>query len=255
MKKLSIVFNIILVAFAAVFFLSCGGPTPSVIFMSPKNGEEFYKDEDISIKLKVADVKGKEVTVRLYAEELLLTEITDGNYDYDIPAGIIKPGKHTIKAIAETKTGKTGEGVREIIINNENFQSDSYVSFFTGDIPPQWKAIEWNITFGGMDDLYCISTNVTDNIIYTPKNCNKISFYLQGWGLVKFMINNNVFAKIDVRASDFGPGLFYDQKWKRYEFTFPKGLHSFSWILDFYDDGYGAGGHIDLDQIIFSTVE
>jgi len=248
MKKLSIVFHTILVAFTAILFFSCGGPTPSVIFMSPKNGEEFCKDEDISIKLEVADVKGKEVTVRLYAEELLLTGINDGNYNYDIPAGTIEPGKHTIKAIAETKTGKTGESVREIIINNVNFQSDSYVSFFTGDIPPQWNATGWNITFGGVDDLYCITSNVKDNLIFTPKRCNKISFYLKGWGLIQFSINNKKIEDIPLGVGDF------EQHWTRFEYSFPIGLHKFEWQLVFNED-YPISRNVCLDQIIFSTVE
>ena len=248
MKKLSIVFHTILVAFAVVFFFSCGGPTPSVIFMSPKNGEEFCKDEDISILLEVADVKGKEVTVRLYAEELLLTEINDGNYDYDIPAGTIEPGKHTITATAETKTGKKGESLRQIIINNVNFQSDSYVSFFSGNIPPQWNAIGWNITFGGVDDLYCITANGEDNIIYTSKRCNKISFYLKGWGLIRFSINNKKIEDIPLEDGDL------PQPWTRFEFTFPIGLHKFEWQL-VSNDHFSVSRNVCLDQIIFSTVE
>ena len=248
MKKSSIVFHTILAAFASVFFFSCGGTTPSIVFMSPKNGEEFCKDEDISIQLAVADVKGKEVTVRLYAEELLLTEINEGNYDYDIPAGTIEPGKHTIKAVAETKTGKTGESVREIIINNVNFQSDSFVSFSNNTIPPQWKATGWNITYGGVDDLFCITANGKDNIIYTPKRCNKISFYLKGWGLIQFSINNQRIEEIPLGVGDF------PQPWTRYEFTFPMGLHTFTWQLIFNED-FPISRNVCLDQIIFSTVE
>ena len=250
MNKLFIFFKTMPVVFATILFFSCGRPAPSITFLTPTNDREYYKDEDIPIKVMVGDCKGKDLNVGIYAGDSLLKELTATPYYYDIPAGTLNPGKHTIKVIVETKSGKKGESVIQVNVKNEYIQSADFFSFFNGTIPSQWNAIGWEINSRGVDDLYYISTQVKDNSLYTLKKCNKISFYLKGWGEVQFLINMQVFEKFLLRAGDYGGAVYFDQPWTRYEFTFPTGLYSFTWKCI-----YMPGSNVGLDLIMFSTVE
>jgi hypothetical protein len=187
----------------------------------------------------------------VYVKDTFIGELNAPPYNFEIPARTLSPGIHTIKVTALTKKGKKAEAFRKVNILNETFESDDYVAFRNGKIPAQWSAFGWTINSpGGYNDFYYVSTNEKVNSISTNKTCNKIVFYLKGWGKINFYINSGVYKEIEV-GSHADPTYGFDQDWTRYEFTFPLGLHNFSWKNDEYY--YISSKAVGLDEIRFYT--
>ena len=242
------IFKNAIAMFTLLFIYSCGGPTPTVTITSPRNDQKFYKDVDIPVDVIISDDKGKTTTVQLFADNKWADTLYKAPFKFSIPAEILEPGNHSIKVIAETKSGKQSELTRKIKIIDEKWQSDDFVSFRFGTVPPEWKLVGWEISSDGQDDKYCITTQgATINSVSTAKKCNKVAFYLKGYGEIQFCLNGGVYKTIPVRLGEGHDEVYLDMPWTRFEFSFPSEIYNISWK----NIPSVSTGIVGLDNIIF----
>lgn len=225
MNKLILFSRNFCVAFALLLVFSCGETIPNIIFTTPQNEQEYFKDKDIDVKIILADTKGKKFTVQLYIDDNFLCESSNSPYYFIIKAGEVLPGKHIIKI----KT--TGvEALRTIKILEAESESPDFVTFTDGIIPLEWAVKNWNInTSDGVDDHFSLFTMTNAAKASTSKTCNKISFYLKGTGIVQFYVDKEIYEIIDL--SEENSRNFATLNWKLYEFSFSKFYHTFAWEL------------------------
>jgi hypothetical protein len=240
MNKLFLILRNITVAFVLLLTFSRCETIPTIIFTTPQDKQEYFKNEEIEIKVIIADTKGKSFPVQLYIDDILFGELLHTPYYFTIKAGSLLPKEHIIKI---TTTGT--EAFRSIKIKDVNSESDDFVTFTNGIIPAEWTVTNWNInTLTGVDDNFSITTMLVGAQVSTNKKCSKISFYMKGTGVVDLYLDNpNIpWQTITLGAGDpLNPG---KQDWILYEFTFPNINHTFTWK-------FVSGTMVGLDAIRF----
>jgi len=242
MNNLLLIFRNFCVVFALLMFFSCGEIIPGISITSPQNEQEYFKDEDIDIKTIITDTKGKSFDVQLYVDDEFMDEVSSAPYYFTIKAGKVLPGKHTLKI---TTAGV--EAFRTIIVKEANSESDDFVTFEGGIIPLEWSVKDWYInTGGGYDDNYSLFTMTSGATVSTTKTCNKISFYMKGYGTISFYLDNHDKPFETIILGEGDPHNPEPQDWKLYEFDCPKRFHTFAWVFDF-------GSTARLDAIRFEN--
>ena len=238
MKRIPLFFRNIIFFLPFFLFFSCTDPIPNIIVTSPQDGEEYFRDQDIEIKVILIDTKGKSFTVRLFIDDLIFNELSEAPYHFTIKAGKIKSGDHTIKICAEGV-----EVFRKIIIHKAASESPDFVTFTNGNIPPEWTVHNWTISQSdGFDDNFSIASALHGAHVKTVKTCNRLSFYLKGAATINFYLGETLWEVIDNNTENQnGPTLL---EWKLYEFSFERKCYVFTWKLM-------SGLPINLDAIQF----
>jgi hypothetical protein len=222
-----------------LLFFSCEN-TPSIIFTSKKKKKKFYKDEDIEVKVIIADVKNKKPNVQLFVDHLFIDELSNTPYLFTIPAGTVQPGKHFLKI----RTMGV-DSLRTITINEASSESDDYVTFTDGIIPPEWSVKDWMVSVSeGYDDNFSLFAIKNGAQVTTHKICSNIQFFLKGNGTIYLYMDDfqlpwqtitlNLDSKFDIQP----------QIWTLYEFECPYFFHTFTWEL--------GSGRVNFDAIRFA---
>jgi hypothetical protein len=241
MSKLPTILRTILIALPILFIFSCKDPVPTILFTTPQDKQKYFKDEEISIKVILADTKDKVFDVQLFVDGILFGEASNSPYYFTIEAGVVLPGKHTIKV-----TAGGVEALRTITVKEANSESDDFVTFTGGIIPPEWTVNNWAIsTTSGWDDNFSLFTMSPKAQVTTAKKCNKISFYLRGNGTINLYMDGKLFEEIQMNDSSK-----YNIDWRLYEFSCPRTYHTFIWEL-----AEGILPSANLDAILFETIE
>jgi hypothetical protein len=224
MNKLLLIFRNACIGLALFLFFSCGETIPTIIFTTPQKNQEYFKDKDIDIKVILADTKGKAFTVQLYVDDTLFGELSNTPYYFTVKAGEVPPGKHILKIMTDG-----AEATLPITIKDIKSESDDFVTFTDGIIPPEWSVKNWTISnLDGVDDKFSLTAMTPQAQVSTTKTCNKISFYMKGTGNIEFYMDKTPLDTIQMRA---GIILNPEQTWTLYEFECPKRYHTFTWKL------------------------
>jgi hypothetical protein len=198
--------------------------SPTIIFTYPVNKQEFFKDEDIDVRVIITDLKGKKANVQLHVDQLFIDELANSPYYFTIPAGTIPPGEHIVKI-----STMGVDSLRTITIKNLNSESDNFITFTSGIIPPELKVNGWLIRSNdGVDDKFSLYTYTRDATISTQKKCSKIEFYMKGLGTINLYMDDTdqPWQIIHLGENPHDP---QPQNWKLYEFECPGIYHTFIW--------------------------
>jgi len=239
MNRLSLLLKNVIIALSLLTAFSCGGPVPTIIFTTPTEGQQYFKDSDIDIKVIIADTKGKTFPVQLYVDDILFDELPKAPYYFTIKAGKVLPGNHTVKI-----TVKDVAALRTISVSEANYESPDFVTFAGGKIPPEWSVENWRINIAnGVDDKFSLIASSPEAQATTSKTCNKISFYLRGNGTVNLKMDGTLLQTIQLipEVDTPIPALL---DWTLFEFHCPQFCHTFTWE-------YVGGLYVFLDAISF----
>jgi len=253
MNKIYHIFLIIVLFFVVSCKKECS-PTCSITY--PQDKQEFYENEDIQVAV-AANGGGCDIAyVHLYIDNIGYSSTSTAPYKFTIKAGDIPVGTHNLKVVAKNNDGKSCEAsvkitVKEAVINPE---SPNFVTFPDGKLPNGWETNGWNIDqmggYGGYDDTYSLFAKTPGAKVTATKTCKNIIFYMKGAGIVHFYLDGVLFSEITVVKVGFSGGV---QGWKAYYYSFPDGVHSFSWeyvdMLEYYIFHYG----VNLDAITFGV--
>ena len=225
------VFNIFLV-FTLFFAVSCKKERlPVCTITHPQDGQEFYEDEDIQIKVVADDDNGFITSVFLFIDNKSYSGTSVFPYNFTVKAGDIVSGIHNIKAVAHNNTGKKGETSVSINVKPcsvESPESPDFVTFSNGKIPLGWEKKKWNITYTlGYDDDYSLFTDSDSAIVTTTKTCNYLEFYTRGGSgaIVKFYVDDQLLQEI------IHPIIPEAAFWKKSSYDLSDGFHTFKWEL------------------------
>jgi len=244
MNKLSLILRKIIFALPLFFIVfSCKNIVPTIIFTSPSLGQEYFKDENIEVRVILTDTKDKDFTVRLEVDDRFIGELPNPPYHFTITKGELPPGVHNIKVKTDG-----AEDMRTITIKEANMESPDFVTFTNGIIPPEWSTKEWKINRQyGVDDNFSIATNIKGAKVTTYKRCNKISFYLEGNGTVKLLMDGKLWHTIVQDSIPVNPS---NPVWRLYEFYCTHFRHTFAWEFDDNLPKYAS-----LDAIHFEIID
>ena len=227
MNRLFLLLRNILVVFTLIPIFTCCDKTPAIIFMSPRDGQQYFRDEDISVKVIAADLKGKTTLVQLYVDNILHGELSEYPYYFTIKAGTVDTGTHFLNVML-TNNGKQVESYRSIYVKEVKSESDDFVTFTNGKIPPEWTVTGWNIsTLDGIDDHYSLFTYTNGATVSTSKKCSKITFYMKGSGSIKLNMDGKNGKDTLFSSNNANSPIFPD--WTLYEFSCPRAYHTFTW--------------------------
>ena len=198
----------------------------SCTFTSPQDGQEFYENEDISVSIATNDLGSN--TVLLFVDNKCYTGSSDFPCNFTIKAGNLRTGMRKISAIAQNSEGKQSESSVIITVKFANDESPDFVSFFDEKLPVGWKTNGWYISPSyAYDDQFYIYTKADNATVTAIKTCSSTNFYLKGLGCIFFYMDNFLVERIFI--GNWNPSSSIPQKWKKYEYDFPEGLHVFSW--------------------------
>ena len=250
MNKILFIIRNLLIVFLLLSLVFCKTDLPTIIITSPPyEGYKYFVDENIHIKVIIADCKKQTPIVQLYDNDKFIEECSAAPYHFTIKAGVLTPGAHTIRIVAKTKSSNEVELKRMITILNYSSVPPDFVTFKDGIIPPQWEINNWSLFSNeGVDDTWSLFSVISEATVVAPYiECNKIEFYLRGYGEILFSIDNKLREDIILYDSLTSSA----QEWRPYVFTFPTGLHTFRWIFypHFTTTSFKYGG---LDAIRFS---
>ncbi|MCL1850382.1 MAG: Ig-like domain-containing protein [Bacteroidetes bacterium] len=243
MNKLSLFARTISIVLLLFIAFSCEDPIPHITITSPQNNQEYFKDENIDVKVILTDTKDKAFPVQLYVDDKFFGELPKAPYYFTVKAGEVLPGKHTIKI---STTGS--DALRMINIKEAKSESDDFVTFTDGIIPPEWSAVGWIINnFSGFDDKYSLTTITSHSQVSTTKRCNKVSFYMRGSGYIELHMDGKLLEPIQMRAG--GSHNSEQQEWTLYEYSFLTGYHTFTWT------SVTVSKPVSLDAICFEKLK
>jgi len=250
------ILNIFLI-FALFLVVSCkkeSSPSCSISVKSPQESQEFYENEDIQIEI-IADGGDSNIAyIHLYIDNVGYSSASISPYSMVIKAGDVAAGTHTLKVVAKNNNGKSCEAsvtitVKEAVIETE---SPNFVTFSDGKLPSGWETNGWYIDqmggYGGYNDIYSLFSKTPGTTVTALKNCKSIMFYMRGYGIVNFYIDEKLQSEIKVQYTGGGGG---EQGWKAYNFVFPEGVHSFIWEYVGRPDSILVHIGVNLDAIIF----
>jgi len=239
MNKVLLFFRNIIIVLLLFIAFSCSDPIPTVIVTSPQDGEEYFRDKDIEIKVILTDTKGKVFTVQLFVNNVFFRELSEAPYHFTIKAGEFPPGEHTI-----TVQAGGGEKVfRKITIHKAAAESSDFVTFSNGEIPQEWIVNNWWVNKSeGFDDNFSLTAFSPKAQAKTSKTCNRILFYLKGESRINLHLDGKLWKTID-NSSDTKKSTI-TQEWKQYEFSCERMYHTFVWE-------FVGGNAVSLDAIRF----
>ena len=243
------VINIIL-AVTLMLVVSCKEDSTLVCtIISPKEGQEFMIDEDIQVSVITDDKNSIVSSVLLYVDNKWFKSSYNFPFHFNIEAGDIFPGMHTIRVTAQNNAEKHVTTSVKIQVKTENESPDS-VSFSNAQLPEEWKTLGWKINRkDGVDNQFSLFTHADNATVSTLKTCNYVEFYLKGYGIINLYLDKKKWQTINLGE------LIADehkcQDWTKYEFECSEGFHIFKWEFKT-DDGYNYFG-VGLDAIVFKN--
>jgi len=215
-------------------------PEPVCSISNIQDGQEFYENEDIQVKVTVDDRNSVITSVFLYIDNKTFAGTSEFPYNFTIKSGKLVPGIYTLKVIVRNKNGKQSNTsvkitVKEVILDLE---SPDFVTFSDGKLPTGWITNGWYINpSDGYDDFFSLYSNTVDATVTAIKTCNKIEFRLKVKGRINLYLDGELWKK----------SLFFSDSWTKFVYYCPKGCHTFKWE-------FISGINAMIDEIKFEIV-
>ena len=235
-----------------LFSISCQKDKFSCVITHPKNGQEFFEDENITVSIE-ANENGDN-TALLYIDNECYTGTTEVPYDIIIKAGDIDTGMRTIKTVMQNNKGKQCEAFVCVFIKSVKHESPDSVTFLDGKLPIGWETLGWYINPTPLwsysypeewNDQFSLATRTNNAVVTVHKTFCNIKFYMRGAGYVFLYVDGVILDKIYMNADgDFG----IPQDWTKYEYSFSKNCSTFTWKFMPFDINVSFAG---LDEISF----